>query len=350
MNKRSFGTLPEGQEIELYDLKSPAIEASFMTYGASVVGLRTPDKSGEWDDIVLGFPDLAGYFDNHRSNSPVYFGSAIGRYGNRIAGAKFSLDGRQYTLKKNNGENSLHGGPGGFHNVVWSAKPEANSLAFHYLSKDGEEGFPGNLAVTVLYTVANSDLRIDYLATTDKPTVLSLTNHSYFNLSGAGRGSILPHHLKLFASEFTVVDEALIPTGEIRGVEGTPFDFRKSTEIGSRFGQTDEQLRFCHGYDHNFVLPTRAGEITQAAELYDPKTGRVMEVWTSEPAIQFYSGNFLNDTIKGKGGAIFGRQTGLCLETQHYPDSPNQPAFPSTILRPGDEFKSTTIFRFSTRK
>jgi aldose 1-epimerase len=341
--------MPDGRTIELYTLKSSCLEIQIMTYGAAIISLRAPDRAGNSDDVVLGFPDLPGYAASHSSNAPAYFGSTIGRYGNRIAHAKFALDGKQFTLSKNNGENSLHGGPGGFHNVVFEAEPARNGVAFRYLSKDGEEGYPGNLSFEVRYELCGSDLKIHYRATTDKPTVLNPTNHSFFNLAGAGSGTILSHHLKLFASHFTPVDPALIPTGEIRTVTGTPLDFGNWTAIGERIHLDDEQLRRGNGYDHNFVLDDASENLKQAAALHDPAGGRVMEVWTTEPAIQFYSGNFLDGTAKGKNAVLYARHAGLCLEAQHFPDSPNHPNFPSTSLRPGQTFQSTTIYRFSTR-
>ena len=349
VNKQNFGTMPDGKSVELYTLKSPTLDAQIMTYGAAIVSLRVPDRDGKADDIVLGFPNLSGYVANHSSKAPVFFGTAIGRYGNRIAHAKFSLDGKEFTLSKNDGDNSLHGGPGGFHNVVFEAEPFTNGVALHYVSKDGDEGYPGNLSMDVRYVLSGADLMIHYHATTDKPTVLNPTNHSYFNLAGAGNGTILSHQLKLFASRFTPVDSALIPTGELRAVARTPFDFGKLTAIGQRIHEDEEQLHKGHGYDHNFVLDDESQNLKQAAELYDPFTGRVMEVWTSEPAIQFYCGNFLDGTIKGKNRVSYPRHAGLCLETQHFPDSPNHPDFPSTLLRPGQTFQSTTIYRFTTR-
>ncbi|HKM83760.1 MAG TPA: aldose epimerase family protein [Candidatus Acidoferrum sp.] len=349
MSKKSFGRMPEGQEVDLFTLKSEKLEAQISSYGAAIIVLRAPDRSGNWEDIVIGPQDLSSHVANQRSNGPIFFGASIGRYANRIAHGVFSLDGKTDTLAKNDGDNSLHGGPGGFHNVVWQSEAIANGVAFHYLSKDGEEGYPGNLSVTVRYTVVGADLRIAYQATTDKPTVLNLTNHAYFNMAGAGRGTVLAHQLKLFASRFTPCDAHLIPTGEIRSVAGTPLDFRKSTTVGDRIDADDEFIRLAHGYDHNFVMDEQGAKLKQAAEMYEPLTGRVMEVWTTEPAIQFYTGNFLDGTFKGKNGVACGRREGFCLETQHYPDSPNHPEFPSTVLRPGQSFQSETIYRFSAR-
>lgn len=349
MSKQSFGKLPEGQEVDLYTLQSEKLEAQISSYGAAIIVLRTPDRRGNSEDIVIGPQDLSSHAANQRSKGPIFFGALIGRYANRIAHGKFSLDGKTYTLPKNDGENSLHGGPGGFHNVVWQSEPIPNGVAFHYLSKDGEEGYPGNLSVTARYTVTGADLKIEYQATTDKPTVLNLTNHAYFNMAGAGRGTVLAHQLKLFASRITPGDAHLMPTGEIRSVSGTPLDFRNSTTVGDRINSGDEQIRLAHGYDHNFVIDEQGARLKQAAEMYEPGTGRVMEVWTTEPAIQFYTGNFLDGTFKGKSGVAYGKREGFCLETQHYPDSPNHPEFPSTVLRPGQSFRSETIYRFSAR-
>ena len=301
------------------------------------------------ENIVLDFPDLAGYVQNHGSKAPNFFGSTIGRFANRIANARFALNGKEYTLAKNNGQHSLHGGPGGFHNVVWQSERTADGVTFHYLSKDGDEGFPGNLKTSVRYSVSGSQLKIDYLATTDAPTVINVTNHAYFNLAGAGNGSILNHQLKLFTSRFTPTDVGAIPTGELRSVAGTPMDFRQSTAIGARIANDDQQLRFGQGYDHNFVLDGGLDALKPAAELYDPASGRLLEISTTEPAIQFYSGNFLDGSIVGKSGARYEKHAGLCLETQHYPDSPNHPAFPSTLLRPGQTFRSTTVLKFGIR-
>ena len=341
--------MPDGTPVDLFTVKAGKIEAQLTAFGAGIVSLLAPDRSGAVDDIVLGFSDLAGYVQNHGSKAPFFFGSSIGRYANRIAHARFSVDGRQYTLFKNNGDHSLHGGPGGFYNVVWKAEAFENGAAFHYLSKDGEEGFPGNLKTTVRYTLTPGELKIDYEASTDKATVLNLTNHAYFNLAGAGRGAILSHRLKLFASRFTPVDSGLIPTGELRSVAGTPLDFRQATEIGARISVNDEQLRLGNGYDHNFVLDGGSPSLKPAAELHDPSSGRLLEIWTTEPAIQFYSGNFLDGSVRGKNGAVYSKYSGLCLETQHYPDSPNQPEFPSTTLRPGETFRSSTVLKCGVR-
>jgi aldose 1-epimerase len=349
VNKQPFGKMPDGTPIELHTVQTEKIEAQFMAYGAGIVSLRVPDRTGHLEDVVLGFADLAGYVRNHSSKAPIFLGSAIGRYANRIAQARFSIDGKTYTLAKNNGEHSLHGGPKGFYNVVWKGEPIENGVAFHYLSVDGEEGFPGNLKTTVRYTLSGSELKIEYLATSDKTTVLNLTNHAYFNLAGGGRGNILSHKLKLFASRFTPADAGLIPTGELRPVAGTPLDFRESTSIGQRIDADDQQLHLGHGYDHNFVLDDAAANLKPAAELYDPASGRLLAIWTTEPAIQFYSGNFLDGSTRGGNGLAHAKRSGLCLETQHYPDSPNHPEFPSTLLHPGETFRSITVLKFGVR-
>ncbi len=343
---REFGKLPSGETVELYSLKNAkGVEADISTYGGVVVSLKVPDRSGALGDIVLGFDDFNGYL-----MPPPYFGALIGRYGNRIGHAQFTLDGVTYHLAKNDGDNSLHGGKRGFDKVLWTARPLGpQSLGLTYLSKDGEEGYPGNLSVTVVYTLTdNNELKIDYTATTDKDTVLNLTNHSYFNLAGQGQGDVLAHQITINASRFTPVDKGLIPTGELRAVAGTPFDFRQPHAIGERIGASDEQIVLGGGYDHNFVLD-RAGEgLSPAARVTEATSGRVMEVLTTEPAIQFYTGNFLDGAIRGKGGKVYGRRSALCLETQHYPDSPNHPDFPTTELKPGAPYRSTTVFRFST--
>lgn len=349
IEKSLFGKTPSGETVELYTLKNASnAEVQIMTYGGTVVSLKVPDRSGTPGDIVLGFETLDGYL----KNSP-YFGSIIGRYGNRIGRGQFSLNGKQYTLPKNNGENTLHGGIRGFDKVVWKAtevkSKEGPALLLTYLSKDGEEGFPGNLNATVVYTLTNNnELRIEYTATTDKVTVVNLTHHSYFNL--AGEGSILQHELMINADKFTPVDAGLIPTGELRNVKGTPMDFAKPTAIAARIDQQDEQLVMGKGYDHNWVLNRSTGKLSLAAKAYEPRTGRVMEVLTTEPGLQFYSGNFLDGTITGKGGQVYKQRYGFCLETQHFPDSPNKPAFPSTTLKPGQQYKSTTVYKFTVKK
>jgi aldose 1-epimerase len=349
VSTRSGGNLPDGSSVEIYSLKNEKIEVQVMTYGGVILSLKVPDRTAKMQDVVLGFDDPTGYYENFNSKGAAFFGPLVGRYANRIAHAKFVLDGKEYTLAKNNGDNTLHGGPGGFHNHNWTGKVIADGVELKYLSKDGEEGYPGNLSVTVRYTLSGGDLKIKYAATTDKPTVLNLTNHSYFNLSGQGQGTILAEQLKLNASRFSPVNSGLIPTGELKSVVGTPFDFLKPHAIGERINADDEQIRLGHGYDHNFVIDGGGKGLTEAAEVYDPASGRVLQVLTTEPAVQLYTSNFLNASIKGKGGVAYPKNAALCLETQHFPDSPNHPDFPTTVLKPGSEFHSTTIFRFSVR-
>jgi aldose 1-epimerase len=324
------------------------MQARIITYGGTVVSLTAPDRNGKYADVVLGMDDLAGYM-----KGTAFFGALIGRYGNRIGHAQFSLDGNLYKLPANDNGNMLHGGPEGFDKRVWSAMTvigaDGRTLELTYVSKDGEAGFPGTLTSHVVYTLtAKNELKIDYTATTDKPTVVNLTNHSYFNLAGQGEGDVLGHEVMINADRFTPVDAGLIPTGELRPVAGTPFDFTKPTAIGARIEANDEQIKFGKGYDHNWVLNKSAEGLTKAAEVSEPKSGRVMEVWTTEPALQFYTGNFLDGTLKGKGKTYI-RRGALCMETQHYPDSPNKPAFPSTELKPGATYRSTTLYRFSAR-
>jgi len=341
--KISWGMTPEGQPVELYTLtNAKGSEARIMTYGGVVVSLKVPDRSGALGDVVAGFDNLEGYL-----TPPPYFGALIGRYGNRIGGGQFSLDGMVYHLAKNDGANHLHGGVRGFDKRLWSAKQlSPQSLELSYLSKDGEEGYPGNLSANVTYTLTDAqELRIDYLATTDKETVVNLTNHSYFNL--AGEGDILAHQVMIHADRYTPVDKGLIPTGELKSVAGTPFDFQMAKAIGERIEQKDEQLMFGHGYDHNWVLNRTGSGLETAAKVTDPKSGRVMEVLTTEPGLQFYTGNFLDGTLKGKG-RVYTRRSAFCMETQHFPDSPNKPAFPSTVLKPGETYRTTTVYRFST--
>lgn len=347
VTNQPFGKMPDGTPVEIFTLSDGAFEARIATYGGIVVSLKAPDRSGKSADVVLGFDDLDGYVANSNGPSAAFFGAIIGRYANRIAHGSFTLDGQKYSLPINNGENSLHGGPHAFNNVVWKAKPVASGVELNYLSKDGEAGYPGNLSVVVRYTLVKGDLRIEYWATTDKDTVVNLTNHAYFNL--AGQGDILKHQLTLHASRFTPVDAGLIPTGELKSVDATPFDFRKSSEVGARIDADDEQLRLGHGYDHNWVLDGENGKLREAAELYEPGSGRVLKVLTDQPGIQFYSGNFLDGTVKGKGGVAFARRSALCLETQHFPDSPNHPTFPTTELKPGKKFHSVTVYSFSAR-
>ena len=345
----SFGKIANGTEVQLFTLTNASgAKATITNFGGTLTSLMVPDKNGKLGDVILGFDNVSGYQSPEFLKSGPYFGALIGRYGNRIKGGKFSLDGKMYTLAKNNGPNSLHGGKVGFDKVVWHAEPgtsaDGQSLKLTYLSKDGEEGYPGNLNVTVVYTLTNDNaLRIDYTATTDKATPLNLTNHAYFNLNhGAGK-DILGHQVTLPADRYTVVDATLIPTGELKPVKGTPFDFTTPHAIGERIAKVPG------GYDHNWVLNGGNGQHA-AASVYEPVSGRTMEVTTDEPGIQFYTGNFLDGTLKGKGGTVYGKHAGFCLETQHFPDSPNQPKFPTTVLKPGETFHSVSTYKFGVRK
>ena len=351
LKKQLFGKTSDGREIDLYTLKNKnGVEVGIMNYGGTIASIRVPDRTGKFGDVALGFDSIDGYLKGHP-----FFGVVVGRYGNRIAKGRFKLNGVEYKLAANNGENHLHGGLQGFDKAVWAARDVSEGLLprleLTYLSKDGEEGYPGNLSAVVVYSLTDAnELRVDYSATTDKDTVVNLTNHTYFNLAGAGEGDILGHELTLYADRFTPVDKGLIPTGELRSVEGTPFDFRKPTPIGSRIEAKDQQLQFGGGYDHNFVLDSGGGALALAARVDEPKTGRVLEVLTTEPGIQFYTGNFLDGTLTGKGGKTYLKRYGLCLETQHFPDSPNQPKFPSTVLKPGGKYQTSTVYRFSVAK
>src|SRR5205809_5270353 len=347
ITREAFGTTGDGKSVDAFTLtNATGLEVRAMTYGATIVSLRTPDRDGRLDDIVLGYPTLAGYLEK----SP-YFGAVVGRYGNRIAKGRFRLDGRSYQLATNNGPNHLHGGAKGFDKVVWTAdtarSDSAAAITFTYTSPAGEEGYPGTLRARVTYTLTDrNELRVDYLATTDAPTPVNLTQHGYFNLAGTRAGDVLGHELTIAADHYTPVDSTLIPTGEIASVNGTPFDFRTPTAIGARIEQNDVQLKRGKGYDHNWVLNRTGTAPGLAARLTEPTTGRTLEVLTTEPGIQFYSGNFLDGSITGKDGRVYRHRYGLCLETQHFPDSPNHANFPSTILRPGQEYRSTTVFRF----
>jgi aldose 1-epimerase len=338
-----FGTLPDGSPVEIFTLtNADGLKARLMTYGATLVSLELPDRNGVPADCVLGYDTLDGYLEA----SP-YFGAIVGRYGNRIAGGKFTLDGKTYTLATNDGANHLHGGVKGFDKVLWKGEAVRDSsgvgVRFTYLSPDGEEGYPGNLEAAVTYVLNNNnELIISYEARTDKPTVVNLTHHSYFNLTGGTR-DILGHELTLFADRYTPVDAGLIPTGVLAPVAGTPMSFESPTAIGARIAEVPG------GYDHNYVLTGGGRTIIPAARVYEPESGRVMEISTVEPGIQFYSGNFLDGTITGKGGRVYGKHWGFCLETQHFPDSPNHPDFPSTVLRPGEVFRSMTVHKFSTK-
>ena len=334
---------PDGTRVELYTLQNASgSSVAIATYGATVVSLRVPDRDGHLDDVVLGYDGLEGYL-----GSRFYFGAIVGRYANRIAEGRFGLEGRTFTLARNNGENHLHGGLRGFDKVVWSARPlEGAALELRYLSRDGEEGYPGELDAVVTYRLADDDaLEIEYQASASRPTICNLTHHGYFNLD-AGK-DILGHQLTLRASRFTPVRADLIPIGEMRGVAGTPMDFRTATAIGARIGSRDDQIALAGGYDHNFVLDREGQGLFSAATLRGPVSGRVLEVLTTEPGLQFFSGNFPDGEIRGKGGKVYGFRSGLCLETQHFPDSPNRPGFPSTALAPGELYRSSTVYRFS---
>ena len=342
-----FDATVDGKQVKLFTLKnSKGMEVQLTNYGASIVALKVPDKQGVAEDVVLGYDSVQGYV-----NGKSYFGCVAGRYANRIAQAKFTLDGKVYALAANNGVNSLHGGVRGFDKQVWDAVQDGNNVTFTFVSADGEEGYPGKLTVTLTYRLDSNEnrLQLQYGASTDKATVLNLANHSYFNLEGQGKGDILNHEIMINAKAFTPVDSTLIPTGEQKKVAGTAFDFTQPVKIGARINDTsDIQIRYGLGYDHNFVLASGNGALRLAAIVVAPVSGRTLEVLTTEPGVQFYTGNFLNGSEKGKG-AVYGHRSGFCLETQHFPDSPNQPAFPSTVLKPGETFQSTTVFAFGVR-
>lgn len=352
---KPFGTIHDGSETHLFTLRNDGgLRVDLSDFGATIVRFFAPDRHGKAEDIVLGFDSVEGYA---RPTGP-YFGATIGRVGNRIAHGRFDLDGQTYQLPTNNAPGglpcTLHGGPRGFNHVLWqadSATIDAGSmLRLRYRSRDGEEGFPGNLDATVEFTLTDAgELRIEYTATTDRPTPVSLTNHSYFNLSGEGARTVLGHVLTLNAARYTPVNAGLIPSGEIAPVEGTPLDFQAPHTIGERIDRANEQLRFAGGYDHNFVLNGTGGSLALAAVALDPLSGRELEVLTTEPGVQFYSGNFLDGTLLGKNGHAYERRSGFCLETQHFPDSPNHPSFPSIILRPGETYRSTTVFRVKSQ-
>ncbi len=348
VSKQSFGTSPDGKPVEIFTLRNHrGTEARICNYGGIVTSLKVADRTGQMGDVVLGYDSLAGYL----KSSP-YFGCLVGRYGNRIAKGKFTLNGQEYTLATNNYPNALHGGIKGFDKVVWEPKILATvdgpGLELRYVSKDGEEGYPGNLTVTAVYSLTEDNaLKLDYTATTDKDTVVNLTQHSYFNL--AQKGDVLGHVVMMPAEKFTPVDSTLIPTG-IRSVAGTPFDFRTPTAIGARIKQDDEQLKFGNGYDHNWVFNKQTGQLTLLARVTEPTSGRVLEVLSTEPGLQFYSGNFLDGTITGKGGWTYQFRNGFCMEPQHFPDSPNHPEFPSVVLKPGQVYRNTIVYRFSTTK
>lgn len=341
-----FGTTTDGTAVAIFTISNKSgAAARIMTYGATVVSLTTPDRTGKLADIVLGYDKIDGYL----RNSP-YFGATVGRYANRIAGAKFTLEGTEYHITANDRANTLHGGRRGFDKVVWNgAKIDDNTVEFTYLSKDGEEGFPGNLPASVRYSLNDAnELKIEFHATTDKPTVVNLTNHSYFNLAGQGAPDILSHQLMIDGDQYTPINASLIPTGTIQPVANTPFDFTTPHAIGERIGAADEQLRLAGGYDQNWVLTKKDG-LGLAASVYEPSTGRTMEVWTTQPGLQFYSGNGLNGRSIGKDGKVYPRRSALCLEPGHFPDSPNEPSFPTTELKPGEIYQSTTIYKFAAR-
>lgn len=345
LTKASFGRLPAGQAVELYTLQNTrGVTLKVMTYGAIITELRVPDRDGKFDDIVLGFDNLEGYLKGHP-----YFGAVVGRYANRIAKGKFTLEGKTYTLATNNFPNALHGGLKGFDKVVWTAAPKSvtngEAIRFTYTSRDGEEGYPGTMNVTVTYTLTNdNELRMDYEATTDQDTVVNLTNHTYWNL--AGGGDIYGHELTLSADRFTPVDDTLIPTGDIVPVKGTPMDFTTAKPIGRDLKQLKNDPQ---GYDHNFVLRSSGGKLAPCAVVHDPKSGRTLTITTDQPGVQFYSGNFLDGTLTGKGGQVYQQHNALCLETQHFPDSPNQPNFPSVVLHPGQTYKTSTVHQFTAQ-
>lgn len=350
IEKQPFGKAPDGQEVYLYTLHNPTgMQIKITNFGGRITSVMAPDKNHKFDDVVLGFDNVKGYVAKPANTA--YFGALIGRYANRLAHGTFTLDGKTYQVPTNDGTNALHGGTQGFDSKVWDAhevsSPNGPALELHYLSPDGQEGFPGDLNVTVRYSLDDRNgLHIDYSATTDKDTVLNLTNHSYFNLEGAGSETVLNQSIMIGANRYTPINSNLIPTGEIDAVAGTPLDFRKPMVIGSRINGNSEQLKFAKGYDHNFVLDHPGDMNAVAARVTDPKTGRVLEVHTTQPGIQFYTGNFLNGQVHGLGG-VYRYRSALCLETQHFPDSPNHPNFPSTVLHPGETFRSTTIYRFS---
>jgi len=350
IEKSLYGKLPDGREVYQFTLKNNSgMKVNIINYGAIVTSIIVPDKNGKLEDVTLGYDSLSGYINDNS-----YQGAIVGRYGNRIGKGKFKLDDKEYQLTINDGENHLHGGKFGFNKVLWNAEIVSGlsepAIKLTYISPDGEEGYPGNVIISVTYTLTNkNELRIDYKGTTDKPTILNPTHHSYFNLSGNPLNTILDHQLTIEADTFTPVDKGLITTGEIKSVDKTPMDFRTPFAIGARINDNFEQLTFGKGYDHNWVLRNYNGQLRKAVELYEPVSGRLMTVFTDQPGMQFYSGNFLDGSIKGKNGINYQYRTGLCLEAQCFPDSPNKPEFPSVTLRPGQEYKQTTIYQFSTR-
>ncbi|MBL8268227.1 aldose epimerase family protein [Steroidobacter sp.] len=350
ISKAAFGTLPDGTAVDLYTfVNANGMEVRASNYGGIITALLVPDGDGKVGDITLGLKSFDDYVKN-----PPYFGAIIGRYGNRIAKGQFKIDDQTYKLPKNDGPNTLHGGLKGFDKVVWQAEPfekeDSVGVIFTYASKDGEEGFPGNLQTRVTYTLTDkNELSFEYHATTDKPTVVNLTQHAYFNLAGDGNGDVLGHEFTIYANEYTPVNKLLIPTGKVESVTDTPFDFRNKVKLGDRVNADDEQIKFGKGIDHNFVIKRKEPGLTLAARVSEATSRRVMEVFTTEPGVQFYSGNFLDDTLAAKSGKPYAKHSGFALETQHYPDSPNQPEFPSTVLRPGEEYNSKTVYAFSVR-
>lgn len=350
VTKSDFGKLADGRAVSAYTLKDADLEVKITNYGARITSLLTKDKDGKMGDVVLGYNSVDGYVAEAAAGKKTYFGSIVGRYGNRIRAGKFSIDGHAYQIPQNNNGNALHGGPHGFDEQLWTGKEIPGGVEMSLVSKDGDMGFPGTLTVHVRYTLVGDAIHINYSATTDKPTVTNITNHSYFNLAGEGSGDILGEVVMLNAAGYTPVDAGLIPVGGVQPVAGTPFDFNKPTAIGARINDANEQLKLGGGYDHNWVLNGKNGEMKVAAKVVDPKSGRVLTVSTTQPGVQFYSGNFLDGSYTGKAGVKYARRTGFCLETQHYPDSPNQPAFPTTLLKPGETLHTETIFAFSVQK
>ncbi len=346
VTKASFGTTKDGQAVDVYTLKDNALEIKVITYGARIMSIVAPDRKGHRDNVALGHPDIAGY----QADGGTYFGAVVGRYGNRIAKGQFTIDGHQYQVPVNNNGQSLHGGLVGFDSKVWTAKQIENGVELTLVSADGDQGYPGALTAHVRYTLRGDALHIDYSATTTKATVTNLTNHSYFNLAGEGSGTILEEKIMINADRYTPVDSVLIPTGDLPAVAGTPFDFRTPHVIGERINADNEQLKIARGYDHNWVLNGADGQLKLAAKVVDSKSGRTLTVSTTQPGVQFYTGNFLDGTITGTGGKVYPQRAALCLETQHFPDSPNHPAFPSTLLKPGQTMRSTTVFTFGVEK
>jgi aldose 1-epimerase len=348
VRREAFGKAGDGTPVEVFTLTNKAgVEIKAISFGAIITSIRVPDRTGALADVALGFDTIDGYLREHP-----FFGAVVGRYGNRIGKASFTLDGRTYKLAANNGPNHLHGGVRGFDKYVWTAEVPngVTGVAFTRTSPDGEEGYPGTVQARVSYVLSDAnELSIEYRATTDKATPINLTQHTYFNLAGHNGGSIVDHELTLAADRYTPVDSTLIPTGELAPVAGTPLDFRQPARIGARIDDPHQQIKFGLGYDHNWVINRKGGGLQHAARVYEPKSGRTLEVQTTEPGVQFYTGNFLDGTLKGKDGAVYNRRNGFCLETQHYPDSPNKPAFPSTIVKPGQAYQSQTVWRFGSR-